>query len=73
MDPKRTTRANLENAPSPAMMSLKDYLRGEKNVEMPLDRDDLMAEDEMKKASGETKRDGECGKGARCFTPKSHC
>ena len=47
--PKRTTRAALEGAPNGNALSLKDFLREAKAMELTLDRDDLLAEDEMKK------------------------
>ena len=46
---KRTPRAALENAPNNNALSLKDFLREAKTMELTLDRDDLSAEDEMKK------------------------
>lgn len=48
---KRTVRATLEGAPSRDAMSLKDFLREAKTLELQLDRDDLSAEDEMKRLS----------------------
>ena len=55
MDTKRTTRAALEGAPMHNSMSLKDFLHEAKSMDMPLDRDDLSAEDEMKKLAGKRK------------------
>ena len=46
---KRTARANLEGAPNQNSLSLKDFLREAKTMEAQLDRDDLLAEEEMKK------------------------
>ena len=46
---KRTARANLEGTPSQNALSLKDFLREAKTMEAQLDRDDLSAEEEMKK------------------------
>lgn len=46
--PKRTTRAALEGASNGNALSLKDFLREAKSMELTLDRDDLSAEDEMK-------------------------
>ena len=54
LEPKKTSRVN-EGTPSQAPMSLKDFLRGEKSMEMPLDRDDLSAEEEMKKLAAKRK------------------
>ena len=51
---KRTARANLEGAPTQSSLSLKDFLREAKTMDMPLDRDDLSAEEEMRKLA--TKR-----------------
>lgn len=46
---KRTARAALEGAPSENSLSLKDFLKEAQSMEPILDRDDLHAEDEMKK------------------------
>lgn len=46
---KRTARANLEGTPSQNALSLKDFLKEAKTMEAQLDRDDLSAEEEMKK------------------------
>ena len=52
---KRTARAALEGAPNNNAMSLKDFLREAKSMELTLDRDDLSAEDEMKKLAAKRK------------------
>ena len=52
---KRTARANLEGASSQNNLSLKDFLREAKSMELALDRDDLSAEDEMKKLASKRK------------------
>ncbi|KAL2038202.1 hypothetical protein N7G274_009150 [Stereocaulon virgatum] len=53
--PKRTTRANLEGAPSQNAMSLKDFLKEAKTMEAQLDRDDQAAEEEMKRLASKRK------------------
>lgn len=55
VDPKRTARAGLEGAPNPNSLSLKDFLKEAKVMELTLDRDDLSAEDEMKKLASKRK------------------
>ena len=52
---KRTARAALEGAPSNNALSLKDFLREAKSMELTLDRDDLSAEDEMKRLAAKRK------------------
>ena len=52
---KRTTRATLEGAPIPNSMSLKDFLREAKTMDLQLDRDDLSAEEEMRKLASKRK------------------
>ncbi|KAL2052312.1 hypothetical protein ABVK25_007471 [Lepraria finkii] len=52
---KRTARANLEGAPSQNAMSLKDFLKEAKTIEAQLDRDDLSAEEEMKRLASKRK------------------
>ena len=52
---KRTPRAALEGAPTHNSMSLKDFLREAKTMETQLDRDDLSAEDEMRKLASKRK------------------
>ena len=52
-EPRKTPRANFEG--NQAAQSLKDFLREEKPMEMPMDRDDLSAEDEMKKLAAKRK------------------
>ncbi|KAL9132170.1 MAG: hypothetical protein Q9217_000104 [Psora testacea] len=47
--PKRTARSVLEGASQQSGTSLKDFLREANTMEMPLDRDDWMAEEEMKR------------------------
>ena len=54
-DPKRTARANLEGAQSQHAMSLKDFLKEAKTMEAQLDRDDLSAEEEMKRLASKRK------------------
>ena len=53
--PKRTARAALEGAPDRNALSLKDFLKEAKTMELTLDRDDLSAEDEMKKLASKRK------------------
>ena len=53
--PKRTARANLEGAPSQNAISLKDFLKEAKTMEAQLDRDDLSAEEEMKRLASKRK------------------
>jgi len=55
LGPKRTARAALEGAPVSNALSLKDFLREAKTMELTLDRDDLSAEDEMKKLASKRK------------------
>lgn len=52
---KRTARAALEGAPSQNSLSLKDFLKEAQTMELALDRDDLSAEDEMKKLASKRK------------------
>ena len=52
---KRTARANLEGANGHNALSLKDFLREAKTMELTMDRDDLSAEDEMKKLASKRK------------------
>ena len=52
---KRTARAALEGAPNHHALSLKDFLREAKTMETQLDRDDLLAEDEMKRLASKRK------------------
>lgn len=52
---KRTARAALEGAPIHNSMSLKDFLREAKTMEMQLDRDDLSAEEEMRRLASKRK------------------
>jgi len=50
---RRTLRAQLEGGPSQNSLSLKDFLNEAK--ESPLDRDDLSAEDEMRRLASKRK------------------
>ena len=52
---KRTVRAALEGAPIHNSMSLKDFLREAKTMETQLDRDDLSAEEEMRRLASKRK------------------
>lgn len=52
---KKTARANIEATPGLNALSLKDFLKEAKNMEPPLDRDDLAAEEEMKKLAAKRK------------------
>lgn len=52
---KRTARAALEGAPIPNSLSLKDFLREAKTMETQLDRDDLSAEEEMRRLASKRK------------------
>ena len=52
---KRTARAALEGTPNNNALSLKDFLREAKSMELTLDRDDLSAEDEMKRLASKRK------------------
>ena len=52
---KRTVRAALEGAPIHNSLSLKDFLREAKTMETQLDRDDLSAEEEMRKLASKRK------------------
>ena len=52
---KRTARAALEGAPIHNSLSLKDFLREAKTMETQLDRDDLSAEEEMRKLASKRK------------------
>ena len=52
---KRTARAALEGAPIHNSMSLKDFLREAKTMETQLDRDDLSAEEEMRRLASKRK------------------
>ncbi len=52
---KRTIRATLEGAPTHNSLSLKDFLREAKTMETQLDRDDLSAEEEMRKLASKRK------------------
>lgn len=45
----------VENGSTPSSVSLKDFLRETKSLEMQLDDDDLLAEDEMKKLASKRK------------------
>ncbi|KAK4693480.1 hypothetical protein P7C71_g3927, partial [Lecanoromycetidae sp. Uapishka_2] len=53
--PKKTARANIEGTPGQNALSLKDFLKEAKNMEPPLDRDDMAAEEEMKKLAAKRK------------------
>ena len=52
---KRTTRSVLEGTPQQNGTSLKDFLREAKTMEMQLDRDDMMAEEEMRRLASKRK------------------
>ena len=52
---KRTVRAALEGAPIHNSMSLKEFLREAKTMETQLDRDDLSAEEEMRRLASKRK------------------
>ena len=52
---KKTARATLEGGPVHNSLSLKDFLREAKTIEMQLDRDDLTAEEEMRKLASKRK------------------
>ncbi len=52
---KRTARAALEGAPVHNSLSLKDFLREAKTMETQLDRDDLSAEEEMRRLASKRK------------------
>lgn len=52
---KRTARAALEGGPIHNSMSLKDFLREAKTMETQLDRDDLTAEEEMRRLASKRK------------------
>ena len=52
---KRTVRAALEGAPIHNSISLKEFLREAKTMETQLDRDDLSAEEEMKRLASKRK------------------
>jgi len=52
---KRTARAALEGASNGNSLSLKDFLKEAQILELSLDRDDLSAEDEMKKLASKRK------------------
>lgn len=49
------TSSSGELASMPSSLSLKDFLRETKTMELQLDRDDLLAEDEMKKLAARRK------------------
>lgn len=53
--PKRTARSVLEGTPSQNALSLKDFLHEAKLMELQLDRDDLSAEEEMKRLASKRK------------------
>lgn len=53
--PKKTARANIEGAPGQNHLSLKDFLKEASKMEPPLDRDDMLAEEEMKKLAAKRK------------------
>ena len=53
--PKRTNRSVLEGSTNQNGTSLKDFLREAKTMEMQLDRDDLLAEEEMKRLASKRK------------------
>ena len=53
--PKRTTRSVLEGTTQQFGTTLKDFLREAKTIEMQLDRDDLTAEEEMKRLASKRK------------------
>ena len=52
---KRTIRAALEGGPIQNSLSLKDFLREAKTMETQLDRDDLSAEEEMRRLASKRK------------------
>lgn len=54
----RMNRLVLDNGSTSNSLSLKDFLRDVKNMDLQLDRDDLLAEDEMKKLASK-RRDTE--------------
>ena len=55
LGPKRTLRSALEGGSTSNGLGLKDFLQEAKNMDMPLDRDDLSAEDEMKRLASKRK------------------
>lgn len=52
---KRTNRSALEGASAQSGSSLKDFLREAKTMEVPADRDDMLAEEEMRKLASKRK------------------
>ena len=55
LGPKRTLRSALEGGSTSNGLGLKDFLQEAKTMEMHLDRDDLSAEDEMKRLASKRK------------------
>ncbi len=55
LGPKRTLRSALEGNSTSNGLGLKDFLHEAKSMDMPLDRDDLSAEDEMKRLASKRK------------------
>ena len=55
LGPKRTLRSALEGGSSSNGLALKDFLQEAKSMDIPLDRDDLTAEDEMKRLASKRK------------------
>lgn len=55
VDTKKTARSTPEGAPSQNSISLKDFLHEANTMDIQLDRDDLSAEEEMKRLAGKRK------------------
>ena len=55
LGPKRTLRSALEGGSTSNGLGLKDFLQEAKTMEMHLDRDDISAEDEMKRLASKRK------------------
>ena len=55
LGPKRTLRSALEGGSTSNGLGLKDFLQEAKSLEMQFDRDDISAEDEMKRLASKRK------------------
>ena len=68
---RRTTRSLLEGTSQNNGTTLKDFLREAKTVEMQLDRDDLVAEEEMKRLASKRKETENAAKELDALTKRA--
>ena len=69
--PKRTNRAVLEGTYQQNGTTLKDFLREAKSMEMQLDRDDMSAEEEMKRLASKRKETEDAAKELDALTRRA--